>query len=165
MTEENSVEIEGDEESTLSSPCSFCDQDALAVLTLISNGNVIEKFFCNQHIGSVKYGKFKFNVSREPVEEGEVVEEVDVDDLSVDGENAQFTIKEVDEEMSTEENEEDQKLDIKTQIENQNRQKESLIEKRVFLLSELKKEMEELVKKEDFKNAAKIRDEIKSIKG
>ena len=104
----------------------------------------------------MKYGKYSFNVSREITKEES--EKFDFPQFIVrdDKKKEGDVVGEI---------KKDHDLSVKEQIENLDNQKERLNEKRASLLSGLKEKMEKAVNDEDFQEAAKIRDEIKSIKG
>lgn len=115
--------------------CSFCDEIAEAVLTMISDGQVKETAFCPVHLFGYKHGEYRFNVENEP----------DVDDYDIP-------------EFFTSKKAEKKKEGFFNKI-------ESIVESRNSLLSFLKKKMNKYADDEEFKKAAKIKEKIKALEG
>lgn len=143
--------------------CSFCEDGASAALTLVSNGNIIEKFFCLKHIYFLKYGKYKFDVSNEVVEDDSFPEEFE--DMFAGKEESDSHLNMIINKNHSVEEEDDDDVDAKDKMKDLNIEIERLQKKKENLLLGLKEDMDELVKSEDFDKAAKIRDEIKLIEG
>ena len=123
--------------------CTFCDDNAGAVLTFISKGNIVETAFCENHMMNFKCKEYNFNILKEPDQEESFVFP-DYENSKIIKESNPILIEDVD--------------DVDCKIEELKDMKDNL-------LFSLKEEMERYIKKEDFNEAIKIRDKIKTIEG